>query len=109
MELKIGMVVLFLKLALPFFMNLFTGCTGSLLVYALSLVMETGGCASVAVHGFLLWSARSRCAGSIVVVHGLNCSMACAVFPDQGLNLHSYISKWIPNHWTTRENPYFEK
>ena len=42
MELKIGMVVLFLKLALPFFMNLFTGCTGSLLVYALSLVMETG-------------------------------------------------------------------
>ena len=85
MELKIGMVVLFLKLDLPFFMNLFTGCTGSLLVYALSLVMETGGCASVAVHGFSLWSARSRCAGSIVVVHGLNCSMACAVFPDQGL------------------------
>ena len=43
MELKIGMVVLFLKLALLFFMHLFTGCTGSLLVYALSLVMESRG------------------------------------------------------------------
>ena len=31
---------------------------------------------------FLLWST-----GSIVVVHGLSCFMACGIFPDQGSNL----------------------
>ena len=25
--------------------------------------------------------------GSVVVVHGLSCSAACGIFPDQGLNL----------------------
>lgn len=42
MELKISMIVLFLKLGLLFFINVFIGCTGSLLMCALSLVMESG-------------------------------------------------------------------
>ena len=28
----------------------------------------------------------SRRAGSVVVAHGLSCSTACGIFPDQGLN-----------------------
>ena len=36
-------------------------------------------------HG--LWSA-----GSVVVAHGLSCSAACGIFPDQGLNP-------CPLHW----------
>ena len=27
--------------------------------------------------------------GSVVVAHGLSCSMACGIFPDQGLNPYS--------------------
>ena len=29
---------------------------------------------------------------AVVLVHGLNCPMACGIFPDQGLNL-------CPLHW----------
>ena len=29
----------------------------------------------------------SRCVGSVVVAHGLSCSVACEIFPDQGSNL----------------------
>ena len=31
-------------------------------------------------------------AGSVVVAHGLSCSAACGIFPDQGSNL-------CPLHW----------
>ena len=34
---------------------------------------------------------------------GLSCSMACGIFPDQGLNLHPLHCKAILNLWTTRE------
>ena len=33
-----------------------------------------------------VWS-QLRCPGSVIVAHGLNCSMACGIFSDQGLNL----------------------
>ena len=39
-----------------------------------------------------LQSTGSRCAGSVVVAHGLSCSVACGIFPDQGSNL-------CPLHW----------
>ena len=87
MELKIRMIVLFLTLSLLFFINVFIGCTGSLLMCALSLVTESGVGGVLLSCGawLLLRSTGSGCAGSMVVVHGLNCSVACAVFPDQGL------------------------
>ena len=34
----------------------------------------------------LLRSTGSRRAGSVVVAHGLSCSAACGIFPDQGSN-----------------------
>ena len=43
----------------------------------------------------LLRSMGSRRAGSVVVAHGLSCSAACGIFPDQGLNL-------CPPHWQAR-------
>ena len=42
--------------------------------------------------GFSGCGLRAYSTGSVVVVHGLSCSMACEIFPDQGLNpclLHS--------------------
>ena len=48
--------------------------------------------------GFSSWSPGFRCLGSVAVaprlqstisivkVHGLSCSAACGIFPDQGLN-----------------------
>ena len=45
----------------------------------------------VAEHG-------SRCAGSVVVAHGLSCSVACGIFPDQGSNP-------CPLHWQADSQP----
>ena len=79
----------------------------------LCLVAASGGYSSLRCAGFalrwllLLWSTGSRHAGfsscgtwasvvvdrglqstgSVVVAHGLSCSAACGIFPDQGLNL----------------------
>jgi len=41
--------------------------------------------------------------GSVVVVQGLSCSMACWIFLDHSLNPCSYIGRWILINWTTRE------
>ena len=58
----------------------------------LSLVAASGGHSSSRCAGLslswplLLRSTGSRCAGSVIVAHGLSCSAACGIFPDQGSN-----------------------
>ena len=58
----------------------------------LSLVVPFGGDSSLRCTGFslrwllLLQITGSRRAGSVVVAHGLSCSVACGIFLDQGLN-----------------------
>ena len=58
-----------------------------------SLVAATKGCSLVAVRRLHMMVAslvaeyRLAGRGSIVVTHGLSCSTACGIFPDQGLNL----------------------
>jgi len=42
--------------------------------------------------------------GSIVVMHGLSCSVACVIFPDQGLNpclLHWQVDSFSLSHQTS--------
>ena len=46
----------------------------------------------------LLRSTGSRRAGSVGVAHGPSCSVACGIFPDQGLNL-------CPLHWQADSQP----
>ena len=64
-------------------------------VRGLSLVAASGGhsssrCAGLSLsRPLLLRSTGSRRAGSVVVAHGPSCSVACGIFPDQGLNLWS--------------------
>ena len=64
----------------------------------LSLVAASRGCSSLWCAGFSLWwllllqSTASRLMGSVVVAHGLSCSAACRIFPDQGSNP-------CPLHW----------
>ena len=69
-------------------------------VRGLSLVVASGGhsssrcgghcssrCAGLSLsRPLLLRSTGSRRAGSVVVAHGLSCSEACGIFPDQGSN-----------------------
>ena len=58
----------------------------------LSLVVASGGHSSLRCAGLSplrplpLWSTGSRHAGSVVVAHGLSCSAACGILPDQGSN-----------------------
>ena len=67
-------------------------------VRGLSLVAASGGYSSLRCTGFslrcllLLRSTGSRHAGSVVVAHGLSCSAARGIFPDQGSNT-------CPLHW----------
>ena len=67
-------------------------------VRGLSPVVASGGhslsqCAGLSPSRPLpLWSTGSRRAGSVVVAHGLSCSEACGIFPDQGSNPR-------PLHW----------
>ena len=75
------------------------------------------GLLSSAVPGLPTAVAFSRCAaralavqasavqpaGSVVVAHWLNCSAACGIFSDHGLNLCSPHWQEILNPWTTRE------
>ena len=87
-----------------FFINLFIylfifGCVGSLFLCEGFLQLQRAGatlhrCAglSLSCRGLLLRSTGSRRAGSVVVMHGLSCSAARGIFPDQGLNL-------CPLHW----------
>ena len=70
----------------------------------LSLVAASGGHSSLRCAGLslsrplLLRSTGSRRAGSAVVAHGLSCSVARGIFPDQGSNP-------CPLHWQADSQP----
>ena len=59
-----------------------------------SLVVASGGYSWLQQVGFSLQSTgstmhglqSSQCMGSVVMAHGLSCSEACGIFPDQGSN-----------------------
>ena len=73
-------------------------------VWAFSLVAARRGYSLLRCAGFslrwllLLRSTGSRHAGSVVVAHGLSCSTACGIFPDQGSNM-------CPLHWQADSQP----
>ena len=70
----------------------------------LSLVAASGGhsssrCTRLSLsRPLLLRSTGSRRAGSVVVAHGLSCSAAYGIFPDQGSNP-------CPLHWQADSQP----
>ena len=47
------------------------------------------------------------CMGSVVVAHRFSCSVACRIFPDQGLNQCLLHCKQTLNHWTIKEAPFW--
>ena len=73
-------------------------------VRGLSLVVASGGhsssrCAGLSLsRPLLLRSAGSSRAGSVAVAHGLSCSAACGILPDQGSNP-------CPLHWQADSQP----
>ena len=77
----------FIKLFIYFWL-----CWVFVSVRGLSPVAASGGHSSSRCAGLspsrplLLRSTGSRRAGSVVVAHGLSCSVACGIFPDQGSN-----------------------
>ena len=42
--------------------------------------------------------------GSVIMTHGLTCSVARTIFPDQGSNLCALRWQWILNHWPPRKS-----
>ena len=89
----------FLRIIFLFFYYYFFGSAGSsLLCMGFLLLQRVRGYSSLRCAGFSLqwllslWNTGSRhmgvgdCADSAVAAHGLSCSMACEIFPDQGLN-----------------------
>ena len=92
-----------------FFIYFYFWLPWALAARRLSLVAESGGFSSLRCTGFSLWllvllrSTGSRHAGSVVVAHGLSCSVACGIFPDRGSNLCPLHGRRILNHCATRE------
>ena len=84
--------------SLPFLLFFFWLCWVLVAVPGLSLVVASRDYSSLRCEGFHC-SGFSCCGAqtlgaraSVVVAHGLSCSVACGIFPDQGLNPH-------PLHW----------
>ena len=80
---------------------------GGLLPAVVSLAVEhelEGNQASAVVAcGLSSGSQQAPDAGSIAVVHGLSCPMACGIFLGRDQTGIPHIAKWTLNHWTTRE------
>ena len=64
----------------------FSSCSEQGLLFVAVCWLLIAVASLVAEHGFLGMRA------SVVVAHGLSCSAACGIFPDQGSNL-------CPLHW----------
>ena len=76
--------------------------------FRLSLVVESGDCSLVAMHGLLSavasFVAEHRLWGpwaSVAAMHRLGCSTVRGIFLSQGLI--PFLGRRILNHWTTRE------
>ena len=77
------------------FKNIYFGlCWVFITTCGLSLVVASWDYSLIVVYGLIIVVAslvvEHRLKGtqvSVVVVHGLDCPMACGIFPDQGLNL----------------------
>ena len=85
-------------------------------VRGLSLVAASGVHSSSRCTGLslsrplLLQSTGSRRTGSVVVAHGLSCSAACGIFPDQGSNpcpLHWQADSQPPRHQGSPRDPLY--
>ena len=76
---------------------------GSLVVEHRLWSIPASVAAAPGLSGFGLWVLGSQ--ASAVVVHGLRCSEACGISPDQGLNLCPLHRRQILNHWPPRKSP----
>ena len=59
------------------------------------------GLQKVQHEGSVVAVPRLQSIGSIIVAHGLNCSVACGIFPDQESNpclLHLQVDSLPPSH-----------
>ena len=106
-----SLIYLFIYLSIYLFIYLWL-CWVFISVRGLSLVVASGGhsssrCAGLSLsRPLLLWSTGSRRAGSVIVAHGLSCSAACGIFPDQDGTRVPCIGRRILNDCATREAPF---
>ena len=76
-------------------------CTGFSLLWLLLLQTMGSRCnvfSSCGTRASVAVARRLQRAGSVVVAHGLSCSVACGIFPDQGSNPCSL-------HWQVDSQP----
>ena len=70
---------------------------------------DEGGYSSLRCAGFLLGWLLLWGTGSVVVVHGLRCSVACGIFLEQGSNL--FAQHWLTGPYSLyhQESPFISK
>ena len=78
-----------------FFFNYFCLKWFFIAMHGLSLGASSRVCSLVGVRRFIMLQSTRA---SVVVALGLSCSLACGIFPDQGLNL--CIGRLILIHYT---------
>ena len=69
-------------------------------------------CCTCSSCGGFSRGAQARCTAAVVVVHGLGCSTACGIFPDQGSNpclLHWHVDSYPLCHQGSPEIDIFEE
>ena len=96
--------------------GLFSSCHEWQLLFVAVLGLLTVVASLISVHGpWGIWALvvaipGLQSTGSIVVAHGLNCSVACGIFPDQGSNpcfLHSLADSLPLSHQGSPMNWFF--
>ena len=89
---------------------LWAGCESPVITALLSQppLCSTKNCflySDASILGSFWWCVGSRARGTVVVVHGLSCSVACGVCWDRDWNCLPCLARQILNHWTTKEVP----
>ena len=77
----------------------FSSCGRQRLLFTVVHALLITVASLVAKHGL-------KSVASVTVVHWLSGPVACAVFPEQGLNPHILQWEVIPNHWTTKKSTF---
>ena len=70
-----------------------------------ALVVASGGYFSLRCAGFSLWWLLLLWNMGSIQACGLNCPLACEIFPTRGQTHVPRIGRWVLNYWITREVP----
>ena len=80
-------------------------CTGFVYLQRVAATLRCGAWASHCGGFSCCGTGGLGVRASLVVAHGLSCSAACEIFPDQGQTCVPCVGRQTLNHCATRESP----